>query len=146
LPAKIPEYLAMGKPVVTFDVGVGELLQEGRDALFTRTGEPSELAAQIDKILQDPALAVRLGQGARQRAEELFSWDRNTDDLARFYEQILGAPPKEPSKKKMGPPERYPLSERRHLDQFLARIRHGLRLYGLIGFLKRGLRKLFKSR
>jgi len=142
LPAKIPEYLAMGKPVVTFDVGIGEQFSDGEDVLLTRTDAPSEFAAQIERILGDDALAARLGENARRRAEELFSWDKNTRGLAAFYEQVLAIPTKEQPAKTEEEPEKYPLEEQFHIDQFLARVRHKIRVHGFMEFLKASLRTL----
>lgn len=91
LPAKLPEYMAMGKPVITFSAGIGRELVDGVDVLKTSTGEPDELAEKIEQILNDPVLAQRLARGARRRAEHLFDWQRNTESLVAAYEQVLDA-------------------------------------------------------
>lgn len=89
LPSKLPEYLAMGRPVVTFAAGIGREFEDGIDVIKTHTGDPAEMAARLEQVLADAALRARLGQGARRRAEALFSWPRNAAALATFYQDAL---------------------------------------------------------
>jgi glycosyltransferase involved in cell wall biosynthesis len=42
-------------------------------------------------LLDDPALAERLGRGAREFAVEHLSWPRNAAALADFYRRRLSA-------------------------------------------------------
>jgi len=92
LPAKLPEYLAMGRPVVTFSAGIGRLLQDGIDVLKVSTDRPEEMAEKVLRILDDEQLARRLGANARRKAEELFDWQKNARTLARIYEEVLARP------------------------------------------------------
>lgn len=49
------------------------------------------LAGAIDELLQDPALRERLGQAARARIEEHFSWQVKAQRLSAYYHQeVLG--------------------------------------------------------
>ncbi len=89
-PSKLPEFLAMGKPVILPRSNIGRHLQDGHDCLLLETGEPEELARRIQECLDDPALCERLGAGARRFAEANFSWSRNAETLLRFYESVLG--------------------------------------------------------
>ena len=92
LPAKLPEYLAMGRPVVTFSAGIGRILQDGVDVLKVSTEEPEEMAEKVLRILDDGLLAQRLGANARRRAEELFDWQKNVRVLAAIYDEVLDRP------------------------------------------------------
>lgn len=89
LPAKLPEYLAMGKPVITFSAGIGRQLADGKEVLKTYTGTSDELATRIEQVLQDPKLQKRLGAGARRKAETLFNWQDNTTNLVNVYKTVL---------------------------------------------------------
>jgi glycosyltransferase involved in cell wall biosynthesis len=89
LPSKLPEYFAMGRAVVTFAAGIGREFTDGVDVLKTHTGDPAELAERVETVLADADLRARLGQGARRRAEELFSWPRNAAGLSDFYQDLL---------------------------------------------------------
>jgi glycosyltransferase involved in cell wall biosynthesis len=88
LPSKLPEYMAMGKPIVTFSVGFGRLLEDGVEALKTHTDSAEELAQQLARLLRNPALCQRLGANARRKAAQLFNWRENTIGLLRWYAQM----------------------------------------------------------
>ena len=54
-------------------------------------GDSRALAGAIDELLQDPALRERLGQAARARIEEHFSWQVKAQRLSAYYHQeVLG--------------------------------------------------------
>jgi glycosyltransferase involved in cell wall biosynthesis len=93
LPSKLPEFLAMGRPVVLPACNLADDLVEGENALFLRRGDALEIAARIEQLLDDPALAERLGRGARQFATEQLSWPRNAAALADFYRRRLPSAP-----------------------------------------------------
>jgi glycosyltransferase involved in cell wall biosynthesis len=89
LPSKLQAYLASGTPTITFAVGAGELLEDGREALLTRTGDAAELAERILRVLDDPGVAAALGEGGRAAAARLFDRERNTDALVSHYRSVL---------------------------------------------------------
>jgi glycosyltransferase involved in cell wall biosynthesis len=91
LPSKLPEFLAMGRPVVLPDCNLAADLTENENALLLRRGDALEIASSIERLLDEPALAERLGRGARRFAEESLSWPRNAAALADFYRRRLAA-------------------------------------------------------
>jgi glycosyltransferase involved in cell wall biosynthesis len=93
LPSTLPEFLAMGRPVVLPDCNLANDLSEGENALFLRRGDALEIAARIEQLLADRQLAQRLGSGARQFAIDRLSWPRNAAALADFYGRLLVAAP-----------------------------------------------------
>lgn len=59
------EAMAMGKPVVaTRCIGVVDYVRDGENGLLVAPGDAAALAAAIDRLLQDPALATRLAAAA----------------------------------------------------------------------------------
>jgi glycosyltransferase involved in cell wall biosynthesis len=75
------EAMACGTPVVMTDSrGVREDARPKVNCLLTPIQDPPALAAAIDRVLSDPALARRLGEAGRQTALE-FTWERA---VARF--------------------------------------------------------------
>ncbi|HSJ16870.1 MAG TPA: glycosyltransferase [Solirubrobacterales bacterium] len=94
LPSKLPEFLAMGRPVVLPRCNIGADLVDGEDALLLDRGDGVEIADRVDSLIADPDLARRLGRGAREFALHSLDWDENTDRLAAFYRRIAahGAP------------------------------------------------------
>ena len=91
LPSKLPEFLAMGRPVILPACNLGNDLVDGEDALLLREGSALEIAAQIERLLDDPALASRLGASARRFALDQLSWPENASRLTGFYRSRLAS-------------------------------------------------------
>jgi glycosyltransferase involved in cell wall biosynthesis len=91
LPSKLPEFLAMGRPVVLPACNLANDLTEGENALLLHRGDALEIAARIEQLLDEPGLAERLGAGARRFATEQLSWPRNAAALADFYHRRLAS-------------------------------------------------------
>jgi glycosyltransferase involved in cell wall biosynthesis len=89
LPSKLPEFLAMGRPVILPACNLAEEMNEGENALLLHRGDALEIAAGLERLLDEPGLAERLGTGARQFAVERLSWPRNAAALADFYRRRL---------------------------------------------------------
>jgi glycosyltransferase involved in cell wall biosynthesis len=80
---KLAEYLALGKPVVAYDLL--ETRRTVRDAaLLVPPGDARAFAERIATLAADPALRRRLGQRARARAAEL-TWDKSESELLAAY-------------------------------------------------------------
>lgn len=87
-PSKIGDYLAAGRPVVTTRVGDVSDMIERADCGAVSDDSPHELATQILSVLKQGDLH-RLGVNARRLAEAALDWRVLTDDLERFYRQVL---------------------------------------------------------
>lgn len=86
LPGKLPELLAMGRPVVVPDVNIAHLFKDGVDAVLTRTGSAEEIAAKCIGLFSDPQQADSIGQGGRKFAEKYFHLKTQAKRLANVYE------------------------------------------------------------
>jgi glycosyltransferase involved in cell wall biosynthesis len=85
LPTVIMEAMACGTPVVSTRLaGIPEMVSEGEDGLLVPPGNPPQLAAEIARLLRDPALAARIGNKGRQTAEEKFSIANTTRSLKQL--------------------------------------------------------------
>lgn len=74
LPLSVLEGLANGLAVIATPVGaVPEVIREGETGLLVPPGQPSELAAAIERVLLDEALRRRLGERGRAL------WEREHD-------------------------------------------------------------------
>jgi len=75
LPRAVLESMAMGKPVIAFDVGgIAEMLGPGEGTLLP--GKPADVTAMalaFVRYFRDPALRARQGRAAAQRAVRDFS-------------------------------------------------------------------------
>ena len=85
---KIVEYLAFAKPVVAFDLAEARASAGGAGA-FARDDTPDALAAELDRLLDDPGLRARMGAEGRRRVTEELSWARSTEALLAAYERVL---------------------------------------------------------
>jgi glycosyltransferase involved in cell wall biosynthesis len=95
VPSKLPEFLAMGRPVALPRCNIGADLSDGENALLLERGDGTEIADRVESLIADPDLAHRLGRRAREFALENLDWDENTDRLADFYTRIAAAAPAE---------------------------------------------------
>lgn len=88
-PLKINDYMAVGRPVVATAVGdVANLISQGEFGLLA-ADNPSDLAQQVLKLLQNPTLGEKMGQRARYIAEAKFTWDRIAGQLEQFYQTVM---------------------------------------------------------
>ncbi len=85
-PLKVHEYMAMALPVVTIDVkGLNNIVREGQEGLLYPENDLEKMRAAILKLVDDSALARRLGDAGRARVVENFSWQKH----AELLEQVL---------------------------------------------------------
>ncbi len=85
------EALACGAPVVAFDSGgIAEWLEDGVTGFLVRWGDVSALAARVRQLLEDDALAERLGRQGRQHAAR-FDRERHMNRLCEIYAETTAA-------------------------------------------------------
>lgn len=91
LPRAVIESMALGKPVVAFDVGgVAEMLRDGEVGSLVR-GVPPDiegLADQFLRYLRDPALRAAQGKAGRARVERDFD---GATQAKRIQDEIVNA-------------------------------------------------------
>lgn len=85
---KTMEYMAMGKPVVSFD------LQEGRfsaqdAALYAKPNQVKDFADKIETLLDNEELRTTIGAIGRRRIEQELSWEHSKKNLLRVYDAIF---------------------------------------------------------
>lgn len=82
----------MGVPSVVTDVrGCREAVEHGRNGLVVPFGDVPALAASIIRVLEDPALARRMGAAGRQMARERFDERRVFQTVRDEYTRLLRA-------------------------------------------------------
>lgn len=87
---KIFEYMAIGLPVVLFDLKEGRRTA-GPAALYALPNDPIDFANQISKLLGCLKLREQLGMCGRKRIEEGLNWDVEKTTLLRAYSAALQA-------------------------------------------------------
>jgi colanic acid/amylovoran biosynthesis glycosyltransferase len=82
LPTVIMEAMATGLPVVSTKIGgIPEMVIENETGFLVQPGDAMALAGGIEKLIDDRALAQKLGQAGYERAQELFSIEKNVREL-----------------------------------------------------------------
>jgi len=62
---------------------------DGETGLLVTPDDPGALAAGIGRILDDEALAARLGEGGRRRVLGRFTWEATARGTAEQYRVVL---------------------------------------------------------
>jgi glycosyltransferase involved in cell wall biosynthesis len=85
---KIMEYMALGRPIVSFDLPESRV-SAGSAARFAPGEDVERFAQHLDELLDDPAERARLGDAGRRRVAEALSWEHSERALRRAYDRVL---------------------------------------------------------
>lgn len=86
---KIMEYMALGKPIVTYDLK--ETRYSAQDAaLYIKPNNELEFAEGIARLMDRPDLRAQMGEYGRQRVHSELKWDIVGQNLLRAYKALLG--------------------------------------------------------
>lgn len=75
--------------LVTPEVGI-------KVPLTDRAATTLALRAALEQMAADPAGTARMGQAAKRRVTELFTWPRRAEQIATIYDWVLGRRPTRP--------------------------------------------------
>ena len=86
------EGMSAGLPVVASRLPGFELvMRDGIDGIMVDKADDDDgFAAALDRLLDDPGLARRMGTAGRQRALSTFSWSVVTDQIEALYDERSG--------------------------------------------------------
>jgi glycosyltransferase involved in cell wall biosynthesis len=88
-PLKIFEYMAAGLPTVTIPrPPLTEVVRDGREGLYFREGDARDLAQALVRLAGDASLRRRLGESARARVVERYSWARHCEQLESVLQKV----------------------------------------------------------
>ena len=71
--------------------GVPDAVRDGETGLLVDPTAVEEIAEGVAMLLEDTALAHRLGDGGRRAVEQYYNWDRVAKDLRRLGDEVTGA-------------------------------------------------------
>jgi glycosyltransferase involved in cell wall biosynthesis len=91
---KIMEYMALGKPIVQFDLTEGRF-SAGDASLYATRNDERDMARKIVELLDDPERRARMGEFGRRRVMEELEWRYEAPKLLQAYEAAFGATPGE---------------------------------------------------
>ncbi len=90
LPYTLLEAMSLGRPIVASRVGgLAEVLQDGRTGLLVEVGDARSIARAVARLVDDPALAGRLGAAAAREQRERFTLESMAQRYREVYVQAL---------------------------------------------------------
>lgn len=84
VPQKLLNYMAAGRPIVTF-AGSAALLKHERTGLLVADGDVHGFADAIARVLRDPDLGQRLGRAARETVVAGHGWSQVAENVEAVY-------------------------------------------------------------
>jgi len=85
---KIMEYMALGKPIVQYDLIEGRV--SAQDAsLYAQRNDPQDLARKLIALLDDEPLRKRMGEIGLDRVKTKLSWEHEAPRLLAAYDALF---------------------------------------------------------
>jgi glycosyltransferase involved in cell wall biosynthesis len=82
------EYMALGKPIVQFDLTEGRV--SAQDAsVYARRNDAHDFAEHIVELLDDEPRRRRMGELGRKRVTEALSWEHEAPRLLAAYDALF---------------------------------------------------------
>jgi glycosyltransferase involved in cell wall biosynthesis len=89
-PRVVIEAFAKGTPAIVSRLGaMAEIVDDGRNGLHFKPGDPMDLAEKVGRMLADPFKLKRMRQAARKKFDENFTADANHKILMAIYERAI---------------------------------------------------------
>ena len=86
---KVMEYMALGKPIVQFDLTEGRV-SAGEASWYARPNDVADLAQQMVSLLGDENQRAHMGAIGRERIERVLAWQHEAPRLIAAYEHLTG--------------------------------------------------------
>jgi teichuronic acid biosynthesis glycosyltransferase TuaC len=84
------EAMAQGIPVIGVrGEGIEDVIDPGKNGILVRPKVVGDIAEALDALLQDPALARRLGEAGRETVLTGYTWEHNGIKTVEIYQQLL---------------------------------------------------------
>lgn len=84
------EAMASGTPVIASNVGdLKYVVAAEQTGLLFPSGNTAILSNAIARMINEPEWCAQLGRSARERVEELFTWDDVAQQISEFYLELI---------------------------------------------------------
>jgi glycosyltransferase involved in cell wall biosynthesis len=87
---KIMEYMALGKPIVQFDLTEGRVSAQ-EASVYARRNDSRDFAEHIVELLDDEPRRRRMGEFGSKRVVEALSWEHEAPRLLAAYDALFNA-------------------------------------------------------
>lgn len=85
---KIMEYMALGKPIVQFDVTEGRYSAQ-EASLYAAANDPADFGDKIVALIDDPDRRARMGEFGQRRLRDVLAWHHQVPALLKAYDTLL---------------------------------------------------------
>ncbi len=85
---KVMEYMALGKPIVSFDLKETRI-SAGEAALYVTPNDEIAFARAIVRLMDDPSKRSQMGAYGRTRVHDELNWDVTSQNLLRAYRRLF---------------------------------------------------------
>ncbi|MEJ1921987.1 glycosyltransferase family 4 protein [Microbacterium sp. KHB019] len=89
---KIIEYMALGRPIVQFDVREGRFSAQAASLYAAEDNDARSFADAVERVLTDPATAEAMGAAGRARFQEELCWEIQAGRLVALYAGLASRP------------------------------------------------------
>ena len=86
---KIMEYMALGKPIVQFNLKEGRFSAGAASLYSDNHNQVADFAAKILWLLDHPEERMRMGDFGRKRVAEELAWDYSVQNILSAYERVF---------------------------------------------------------
>jgi glycosyltransferase involved in cell wall biosynthesis len=88
---KIMEYMALGKPIVQFDVTEGRY-SAGEASLYAAANDPVDFGDKIIELIDDPDRRARMSEFGQRRLRDVLAWHHQVPELLKAYDTLFSRP------------------------------------------------------
>jgi glycosyltransferase involved in cell wall biosynthesis len=85
---KIMEYMALGKPIVQYDLTEGRVSAQ-QASLYAKRNDPIDMAHQIVTLLDDEPRRKQMGEWGRERVKDSLAWEHEVPRLLAAYDTLF---------------------------------------------------------
>jgi len=86
---KIMEYMALGKPIVQFDLKEGRFSAQDASLYADNQNQVPDFAAKILSLLDNPEQRQRMGAFGSRRVAEALAWEYSVENLLAAYDRVF---------------------------------------------------------